>query len=76
MKISEWIPSRVYGIIWGVETKMEMHMNEKISHARRTRKDAPSGVPGLRAFDDPSVRRGRATGRFCASVREAGRIAP
>ena len=76
MKISEWIPSRVYGIIWCIETKMEMPMNEKISHARRTRKDAPSGVPGLRAFADPSARRGCATGRLCASLREDGRVAP
>ena len=51
-------------------------MNEKTSHARRTRKDAPTGVPGLRAFADPFVRRGRATVRLCASLHEAGRVAP
>ena len=75
-KISEWIPSRVYGIILGMENNMEMPMNEKTSHARRTRKDAPTGVPGLRAFADPSARRVRATGRLCASLHEAGRVAP
>ena len=51
-------------------------MNERFNHARRTRKDAPAGVPSLRAFDDPSAQRGRATGRLCASLRVAGRVAP
>lgn len=59
-----------------MENNMEMQMNEKTSHARRTRKDAPTGVPGLRAFADPFVLRGRATVRLCASLHEAGRGAP
>lgn len=51
-------------------------MNEKISHARWTRRDAPTGVPRLLAFVDPSARRGRATGRLCVFLREAGRVTP
>ena len=50
-------------------------MNEKFNHARRTRKDAPAGVPRLRAFDDQPALRGRATGRLFASLRETGRVA-
>ncbi len=51
-------------------------MNERFNHARKTRKDAPAGVPRLRAFVDPSALHGRTTGRLCASLRESGRVAP
>lgn len=51
-------------------------MNEKISHVYRTSKDAPTGVPRLLTFVDPSARHGLATGWLCASLREAGRVTP